>query len=213
MFNENTKSVIKHHNSQVIKNISIIGDDKIFVDFLDFDNMIIRDDGQQCCEARYITTDDDLMAFVGARFIGIRLLSAPNGKAPDSDLRTDDDGPVYHEVQFLIIDTTYGCIVFETHNEHNGYYGGFDIVAENTEIKYGFNIGDKVIIHDVLWGYVPKIYLSEWISQQRKDWKNIPDVEKVFIVKSKPDIDNCMLISDNENTWNIDAMFLTLFSS
>ena len=34
-----------------------------------------------------------------------------------------------HEVQFLNIETSLGIITFETHNEHNGYYGGFYIKA------------------------------------------------------------------------------------
>jgi hypothetical protein len=35
-----------------------------------------------------------------------------------------------HEVQFLRVSTDAGTIVCETHNEHNGYYGGFNVCVE-----------------------------------------------------------------------------------
>ena len=34
-----------------------------------------------------------------------------------------------HEVQFLEIKTSKGIFTMSTHNEHNGYYGGFAIVV------------------------------------------------------------------------------------
>ena len=41
-------------------------------------------------------------------------------------LKAEDEYEV-HEVQFLKIRTSNGDITFETHNIHNGYYGGFYI--------------------------------------------------------------------------------------
>jgi hypothetical protein len=34
-----------------------------------------------------------------------------------------------HEVQFLIVDTDKGSFTCESHNVHNGYYGGFLVVC------------------------------------------------------------------------------------
>lgn len=73
------------------------------------------DDGQLCCEARYITTDDTLYEFHGAILTGFRI----------------DHGPCYgdgfHESAFLKLFTDRGIVTFQTHNEHNGYYGGFNV--------------------------------------------------------------------------------------
>ena len=35
-----------------------------------------------------------------------------------------------HEVQFLLVNTSIGTFTVASHNEHNGYYGGFDIVIK-----------------------------------------------------------------------------------
>lgn len=89
---------------------------------LTFDNgkrLSLYDDDRQCCEYRYITTDDDLGAFIGAQYLGYRVLDAAD--------RNSDEGDA-HEVQFLVISTSLGVFVCETHNEHNGYYSGFNIV-------------------------------------------------------------------------------------
>jgi hypothetical protein len=80
----------------------------------------LRDDGQSCCETRYMTTGDNPADFVGSILSGMEILDAPN--------IADEDGD--HEVQFLHVRTSIGTITMETHNEHNGYYGGFYIVLE-----------------------------------------------------------------------------------
>ena len=45
--------------------------------------------------------------------------------APDIE---DEWGEV-HEVQFLDVKTDKGVFQMSSHNEHNGYYGGFWIIA------------------------------------------------------------------------------------
>jgi hypothetical protein len=86
--------------------------------FEDGTQISFADEGQDCCEHRYMTCDDDLQSFTGARFVGWEVLDAPSR----------DDGDV-HEVQFLHVRTDGGAIVCETHNQHNGYYGGFNVVV------------------------------------------------------------------------------------
>ena len=79
----------------------------------------LSDEGQSCCEHRYMHTDDDLQVFVGATLQGAEIREAPS--VPD------EWGE--HEVAFLVVQTSLGDFTIETHNEHNGYYGGFWIVA------------------------------------------------------------------------------------
>jgi len=83
----------------------------------------IYDDGQSCCENRYMRTDDDLEEYVGAELLQIEV--ADGGT-------TEGDGET-HEIQFLRIHTSKGLFTLSNHNEHNGYYGGFSIKIE--EIK------------------------------------------------------------------------------
>ena len=102
------------------------GEDSLVIEFKDESKIRIFDDGQSCCENRYIHTDDDLSAFIPSKLISVALREAPSIE--------DEYGK--HEVQFLIIKTSLGEFTLETHNEHNGYYGGFWVVAEPiTELK------------------------------------------------------------------------------
>jgi len=95
-------------------------EDSLVIEFDDKNKIRIFDDGQSCCENRYIHTDDDLSAFVPSKLISVSLRKAPSIE--------DEYGE--HEVQFLIIKTSLGEFTLETHNEHNGYYGGFWVVAK-----------------------------------------------------------------------------------
>ena len=84
--------------------------------FEDGTGIEIYDDGRNCCEIRYMTTDDDLSYHVGATLMGATIEDAPE--------TTDKWGEV-HEIQFLAITTSKGVFTMQTHNENNGYYGGF----------------------------------------------------------------------------------------
>jgi hypothetical protein len=56
-----------------------------------------------------------------------------------------------HETQFLIVDTTKGSFTIVNHNEHNGYYGGFGLVAQPRGWKVGnfvLDIPDEVSTED-----------------------------------------------------------------
>lgn len=82
-------------------------------------HLIIYDNGQSCCERRYITCDDELDSYVGAKIVGLEAVCGP-----DVDAEYD-----VHEQMFVKLETTSGTITLTTHNEHNGYYGGFDLVT------------------------------------------------------------------------------------
>ena len=81
----------------------------------------IWDGGQSCCECRYTTTDDNPSDLVGKKLTKVEVADGPD---------TDDDDNDVHEVQFLRIHAEDETVVFETHNEHNGWYGGFWIQAK-----------------------------------------------------------------------------------
>jgi len=85
--------------------------------FEDGTRLALYDDGQSCCESRYMTTDDDLSIHVGGKLKAVEMQDAP------------EDG--YHEVQFLVVKSTKGHSTVETHNEHNRYYGGFAVRARD----------------------------------------------------------------------------------
>lgn len=97
-------------------------DDKLSLYFENGKAIKIYDDGQSCCEDRYMRTDDDVQWLVGKVLKDMNIKEAPSQKTEG------DYGD--HEVQFFEIETNEGCITFSSHNEHNGYYGGFAIKAE-----------------------------------------------------------------------------------
>jgi hypothetical protein len=115
----NKKTVEAYHASigQTINKIEI-SDSQLDITFTSGDKLSIYDDGQSCCEHRYMRTDDDLNYFAGHALTSLELRDAPD----------ESDGYDTHEVQFLIITTNQGSFTIANHNEHNGYYGGFAIV-------------------------------------------------------------------------------------
>lgn len=94
----------------------LVGDDAVVLAFEDLTAITIRDAGQCCCEHRYITTDDDLQSLVGHLLIRIEARPGP-------DIYAD------HETMFVEIATEVGFVTLTTHNEHNGYYGGFSLTV------------------------------------------------------------------------------------
>ena len=89
----------------------------IFITFTDGIKIRISDEGQSCCEHRYITTDDEVSSLNGGVLVSIDLQDG-DGIEKDYDV---------HDTMFLKIQTDKTCATFVTHNEHNGYYGGFSI--------------------------------------------------------------------------------------
>ena len=67
----------------------------------------ITDEGQDCCESRYITTDDD-----PARLIGSRLASITSGEVKEADGMDDE----CHDIVFVTIRTDTAELVLQSHN-------------------------------------------------------------------------------------------------
>jgi len=92
-------------------------DDALRLTFVEGGGIQFSDEGQSCCEHRYMQTDDELSSFVGSKLVGAEIKEAPNAE--------DEYGE--HEIEFLEIQTSTGVFTMASHNEHNGYYGGFCI--------------------------------------------------------------------------------------
>lgn len=92
-------------------------DNVLHFEFSSGRKMKLSDRGQDCCESRYITTDDDPASLVGSKLLDVLIKSTLRSCSKDDA----------HDIAFVEVKTDRGSIVLETHNEHNGCYGGFDI--------------------------------------------------------------------------------------
>jgi len=99
-----------------------IDDNRLRLTFEDGVSIDVWDDGQSCCESRYMSTDDDLRALIGDTLTRIEAKQGPE---------IEHDYEV-HEQAFVEIGTDKGFVTIVNHNEHNGYYGGFGLtITEN----------------------------------------------------------------------------------
>lgn len=81
----------------------------------------LYDDGQSCCESRWMHTDDDLPYFSGTTLLNVELKDGPVEEGEYGDAK---------ESQFLVVTTSKGSFTMVNYNNHNGYYGGFYVKAE-----------------------------------------------------------------------------------
>jgi len=120
--NEETVKALNESIGKEISLIELLKDsngwdaDSLIFTFNDGTKLRVWDGGQSCCESRYMHTDDDLQAFTESELTMIEIRDAPD---------IEDEYGEAHEVQFLLVTTGKGVFTIETHNEHNGYYGGF----------------------------------------------------------------------------------------
>lgn len=112
------ENVVNGHLGKIIAHVEL-SDQVLTFRFADGQELTLTDTYQFCCETRYMHTDDDLSGVVGGRLYGIEVRDAPSVQECEH----------VYEVQFLVVKTSKGEFVVCTHNDHNGYYGGFNIVA------------------------------------------------------------------------------------
>ena len=112
--------VLKYVRGPVIKDVEV-DEDSITLHF-SAGKLTLSDCGQNCCETRYMSTDDDVRSLIGQRFVCWEV--------KDGDYSGPADEYMQHDVQFLEIQTEGGFVTLVNHNEHNGYYGGFSIKEE-----------------------------------------------------------------------------------
>lgn len=97
----------------------VCSDDGLLIGFAEGKSLQVVDDASSCCERRYMSCDDELESFIGGTLVSLSIEDAPD---PEPEVEGKD-----HNVQFLHVRTSRGSFTVQTHNEHNGYYGGFDI--------------------------------------------------------------------------------------
>lgn len=90
--------------------------ERLYITFTDGTNLGLGDDPFGC-ETRYMVIEEDLADYIGARFMGME--EKPSKKMLDPEENV-------HEVTFVDVLTTKGTLTIVNHNEHNGYYGGFN---------------------------------------------------------------------------------------
>lgn len=132
-FNEyynNEKVQPKNYAGRKIKSVYVKSND-LLITFADNVTIQISDEGQNCCEHRYMTTDDNLHDLIGKIFKDIVI------KNVNWDASFDDESykSESHQIAFMEIQTDKLSVSFATHNEHNGYYGGFSLRIKEIEIK------------------------------------------------------------------------------
>lgn len=129
LFNIDGDGIFFTELTQEIKQLLLVINDRdsFEEDFLrislqDGTTLAVFDAQRSCCESRYIECDDTLKEFEGSIFKGIEhrklAVEEPNVYADT------------HEIDFVLIHTSNGVITLRTHNEHNGYYGGFCLRVE-----------------------------------------------------------------------------------
>ena len=101
-------------------------DGGLLIQFSDGAKIVLYDNGRSCCESRYMHTDDNLDCFVGAILKGGSIREAEEDRTKWGEVK---------ESQFLIIETSLGEITVVTYNEHNGWYGGFNLICEESNEK------------------------------------------------------------------------------
>lgn len=121
----NNEATVLRNIGKTIVQAQLVND-KLNLDLSDGTQLILSDEGQSCCEYRYVVCDDDLTAFAGAKFMGLT--------ESDHSSKSEGDYGDTHEEVFVHVLTDRGSITLVTHNEHNGYYGGFWIYLE--EVGY-----------------------------------------------------------------------------
>lgn len=117
--NEESVKAFVRAKGRKIAALSLGDDDALHFTMDDGYKFRLYDDGQSCCESRYMRTDDKLEDYIGAE-----LLSAQTVTGPEVPCEYDA-----HETEFLEVYTDKGSFKMVSHVEHNGYYGGFAIRA------------------------------------------------------------------------------------
>ncbi len=120
--NAETVSILKAAIGKVITSVWLDeGNNQLKFTFEDSTGMYLFDDGQSCCESKYMTTDDILSEYAGTTFLNVEIKDG--GGAGDSEYGG-------HDIQFLEITTDKGVFQMSNHNKYNGYYGRFSIIAK-----------------------------------------------------------------------------------
>jgi hypothetical protein len=138
--NEKSVNTLKAALGKKIKSL-YLKSGALHIGFIDGTGIQMFDDGQSCCENRFMVCDDDLKPFIGAKLTGASIRDAQSKEIAEAEkkLKKEDPANTYvgedHEIQFLIVETSKGSFTISNHNVHNGYYGGFSIVVSEERVN------------------------------------------------------------------------------
>lgn len=99
-------------------------EERLLIAFEDGVTIALTDEGQSCCEARYMRSDDDIASLIGGTLAAMTVKEGPDEVGEYGDT---------HETCFVEVQTDKGFITIASHNEHNGYYGGFAMSIDEVE--------------------------------------------------------------------------------
>lgn len=97
----------------------IYSENFLLLTFEDGGGLAIFENNRNCCEQKYLETDDSLPFYVGSDLLFIEEKGAKYGEQDDEDIGNVID------INFIEICTSIGTIQLKAYNIHNGYYGGF----------------------------------------------------------------------------------------
>ncbi len=84
---------------------------------------------QRCCERwGYLTTNDDISDFIGAKLIDISITDTLLNNKPIEEIDLNGDEC---SAMFVNINTNKGLFQIVAYNKHNGYYGHEAVVISN----------------------------------------------------------------------------------
>lgn len=120
----NDKSFLEKFYGKTISSCDINNESLLSFKFDDGSFLTISDE-YLGSGGRYMNTDDNLSDLVGGLLLGIVVEEGDTKERGICD---------YVEEEFLKISTSSGFATVVNYNQHNGYYGGFDI-RFNGEVK------------------------------------------------------------------------------
>lgn len=105
-----------------IHSVKLKDEESLIIKFTDRTGIKITDDARYCCETRFLSCDDNIHDLKGGNLLYIEEKKVEENK--------DKNFYYYHDIMFIEIMTTKGGITLCSYNDHNGYYGGFEIKIE-----------------------------------------------------------------------------------
>lgn len=113
---------------KTISAIAILDEEKTLeICFRDGSRLHLTDEGQSCCEHRYMRSDDDFASILGATLVSLEVEAG--GEAVNEKEAARIEYAEVVESEFLRIITDKATVTVVNYVDHNGYYGGFAIRA------------------------------------------------------------------------------------
>ena len=126
---KNQQAIYESFLGKTIRTIDL-KNNELFLYFTDNTACVLTDSACYCCEERYTSTDDNLQDYVSGVLLEIEVR---NWAQSDND----------NDVQFVVIKTSKEPFTLVNHNNHNGYYAGFELTIDANVDMSSEPIGPK----------------------------------------------------------------------